>query len=156
MLPVYVTCMLPVCYLYVTCMLPVCYLYVTCMLPVCWPADNKMNGQMFSEKGGTSCALELIAYKKPRRMALRLITQILLLPGGLWGVCEGGRGHGGSGEEGDMEAVGRKGTWRQWGGREHGGSGEEGNMEAVGRKGTWRQWGGREHGGSGLHFLFSF
>ena len=42
---------------------------------------NVQNGQVFREFGGSRMTLELVIYRKPRRMALRLITQLILLPG---------------------------------------------------------------------------
>lgn len=44
-------------------------------------AGNTQNGQVFRECSGSRVTLELVTYHKPRRMALRLITQLILLPG---------------------------------------------------------------------------
>lgn len=49
--------------------------------PPSLPAGNVANGQAFRDAGGTSCALQMISYHKPRRMALRLLTQLVLLEG---------------------------------------------------------------------------
>lgn len=42
---------------------------------------NQHNGCAFRDAGGTMSALELTNYQKPRRMALRIITQLILLEG---------------------------------------------------------------------------
>ena len=45
----------------------------------------ELNGVVFRENGGVKCALTLIRFKKPRRMALKLMRQLILLEG-MWGV----------------------------------------------------------------------
>ena len=42
---------------------------------------SEANGEVFRDNGGTKCVLALINYNKPRRMALRLLTQLILLKG---------------------------------------------------------------------------
>ena len=37
------------------------------------PPANTQNGRVFREAGGTKCVLRMVNYKKPRRMALRLV-----------------------------------------------------------------------------------
>ena len=44
-------------------------------------SGNEQNGDVFRENGGTKCALTLVNYNKPRRLALRLLTQLILLKG---------------------------------------------------------------------------
>ena len=44
-------------------------------------AGVEVNGQVFRENGGTSCALSLVGFKKSRRMALKLLRQLILLEG---------------------------------------------------------------------------
>jgi len=44
-------------------------------------AGVEQNGEVFRENKGTSCALALIRYSTPRRMALKVIRQLILLEG---------------------------------------------------------------------------
>ena len=44
-------------------------------------SGNEQNGEVFRENGGTKCTLTLVNYNKPRRLALRLLTQLILLKG---------------------------------------------------------------------------
>ncbi len=67
--------------------IPLVYItFITCTshcmkhLPSLPPGDVA-NGQVFRDAGGTDCALQMISYHKPRRMALRLLTQLVLLEG---------------------------------------------------------------------------
>ena len=42
---------------------------------------NDINGRAFSEAGGSVCVIEMIHMPNYRRMALRLMTQLILLEG---------------------------------------------------------------------------
>ena len=44
---------------------------------------NHSNGHVFHDNGGTVCVMEMLGMKKFRRMALRLITQLIMLDGTL-------------------------------------------------------------------------
>ncbi len=44
-------------------------------------SGNQLNGRAFRDAGGDRCAVEMANYKKPRRMALRIVTQLILLEG---------------------------------------------------------------------------
>ena len=50
-------------------------------------AGEELNGQVFRENDGTKCALSLLRFKKPRRMALKLLRQMILLEGTYVCVC---------------------------------------------------------------------
>ncbi len=42
-------------------------------------AGVEQNGEVFRENKGTSCTLSLIRYSTPRRMALKVMRQLILL-----------------------------------------------------------------------------
>ena len=51
---------------------------------VCWFSSSpgvEQNGEVFRENKGTSCTLALIRYSTPRRMALKVMRQLILLEG---------------------------------------------------------------------------
>ena len=54
------------------------YQYTNILLPF---SGSEQNGEVFRENGGTKCTITLVNYNKPRRLALRLLTQLILLKG---------------------------------------------------------------------------
>ena len=65
-------------------------LFSSCCYQSFSPLGVEQNGQVFRENGGTSCTLSLLYYSTPRRMALKLLRQLILLAGGCGiGGCGG-------------------------------------------------------------------
>ena len=54
-------------------------LFINGLLYFCVGSD--INGRAFREAGGSICVMDMIYFKRYRRMALRLMTQLILLDG---------------------------------------------------------------------------